>query len=155
MIFVLIFDFFFLNLFLFFILVFYVFNIMVVLSIRFKELCLFLLIYADDLVFIFRNRLDNLYLYSTKCKLAVNTEKMQIVVFRNGLGGGGDVKTFEHWKYNNISIADKDQFCYLRIIFRYNNKFSFLQKYIADHVTLVVCFPMYRRAAKPKTIHNT
>ena len=99
---------------------------------HFGELSLFFLLYADDLVLFsetvkgLKNVLNKLNVYANKWHLTVNTDKTH-VIFRNG----GKVKDFETWTYMNSAINSKDEFCNLGILFRYNNKFSFLQKHLA------------------------
>ena len=68
-----------------------------------RELNLFLLMYADDMVIFsetvsgLQEMLDTLFLYTSKWSLSVNISKTKIVVFRNG----GDIKRMR----NGITIT--------------------------------------------------
>mgnify|MGYP003692438517 CR=1 FL=1 len=74
--------------------------------------------------------LNTLYSYTTKWNLAVNVEKTEIVMFRNG----GKIRSDEKWFLNvdNIRIADK--FMYLRMLINYNGKFNDTQKQLSLHL---------------------
>ncbi|XP_033731490.1 uncharacterized protein LOC117321133 [Pecten maximus] len=60
--------------------------------------------------------------------MTVNTDKTKIVVFRKG----GKVKDNETWTYNGINISVVDQFCYLGFLLKFNNKFNFMSKHLAE-----------------------
>jgi hypothetical protein len=71
--------------------------------IKLKELSLFLIMYADDMVIFSESveglqaMLDALYNYTEKWKLSVNINKTKIV-FRNG----GILSDDEKWYYNGL-----------------------------------------------------
>ena len=72
--------------------------------IELKELSLFLIMYADDMVIFSESIeglqaiLDTLYNYTEKWKLSVNINKTKIVVFRNA----GILRDDEKWYYNGL-----------------------------------------------------
>ena len=91
-----------------------------------QDISLFLLMYADDTVLLsetaggLQKMIDNLHTYSTKWNLCVNTEKTNIVEFRNS----AKLSTKEKWVYNNESIEVVDCFDYLGLIIIFNGKFT-------------------------------
>ena len=103
-------------------------------STEMKELSLFLLMYADDMVIFsetvegLQDMLNVLYNYTQKWNLSVNIDKTKIVIFRNG----GNIKEKEKWYYNGTRIDVVNSFTYLGIILNYNGKFTVTQKHVAD-----------------------
>ncbi|XP_021348592.1 uncharacterized protein LOC110447309 isoform X2 [Mizuhopecten yessoensis] len=99
----------------------------------FGELSLFLLMYADDLVLLaesaneLQNMLNSLSIYANSWKLTVNTAKTKIVVFRNG----GRLRNNEEWFFDRKKIEVVEQFTYLGIDFKWNNKFNIVQKQLS------------------------
>lgn len=99
----------------------------------FGELSLFLLMYADDLVLLaesaneLQNMLNSLSIYANSWKLTVNTAKTKIVVFRNG----GRLRNNEEWFFDRKKIEVVEQFTYLGIVFKWNNKFNVVQKQLS------------------------
>jgi hypothetical protein len=99
-----------------------------------KNLSLYLLMYADDMVIFsenvneLQNQLNSLSSYSKLWGLTVNLQKTKIVVFRNG----GRVKPTENWTYDGKPLDIVDSFTYLGIVFNYNNKFTVAEKQISD-----------------------
>ena len=74
--------------------------------IELKELSLFLIMYADDMVIFsetaegLQAMLDTLYDHNEKWKLSVNINKIKIVVFWNG----GVFREDDKWRYNALQI---------------------------------------------------
>lgn len=99
-----------------------------------KELNLFLLMYADDMVIFsesvlgLQNMLDTLYEYTSKWSLSVNIDKTKIVVFRKG----GRVHVEEKWYYNNKEIEVVDNFTYLGVLLNFNGKYNMLQQKLSE-----------------------
>ena len=99
-----------------------------------KELSLFLLMYADDMVIFSESisglqvMLDTLLTYTSKWALSVNIEKTKIVVFRNG----GRIANNEKWFYNSKELEIVDSFTYLEVMLYYNGKYNFLIKKLSD-----------------------
>ena len=73
-----------------------------------QDISLFLLMYADDTVFLsetaggLQKMIDTLHTYSTKWNLCVNTENTNIVVFRNSAK-----LSFKHEKHQNSTELSK------------------------------------------------
>ena len=89
------------------------------------ELCIILLLFADDMVLIgnspqdLQHSLNKLFDYCTKWGLEVNTDKTNVVVFRKR----GPVFENEKWYYNNEELVIKDNFNYLGVTFNYTGSF--------------------------------
>ncbi|CAC5370993.1 unnamed protein product [Mytilus coruscus] len=58
----------------------------------------------------------------------VSIDKTKVLVFRNA----GVVNDYERWFYNNESLETVDEFCYLGFNLKYNGKFLFSQKELAE-----------------------
>ena len=78
--------------------------------IEFEMICIFLLMYADDMVLIAQNpqnlqkMIDELQNYNEEWKLMLNTDKTKIMVFRNG----GKLKEEEKLNYNGRELEVVD-----------------------------------------------
>ena len=89
------------------------------------ELCIILLLFADDMVLIgnspqdLQHSLNKLFDYCTKWSLEVNTDKTNVVVFRKR----GPFFENEKWYYNNEELVIKDNFNYLGVTFNYTRSF--------------------------------
>lgn len=89
------------------------------------ELCIIVLLFADDMVIVGRSQedlqksLNTLYDYCNKCGLDVNTDKTKIVVFRKR----GQVKLSEKWYYNGKHIEVVNDFIYLGVGLNYTGSF--------------------------------
>ena len=100
---------------------------------EFQDLSLFLMLYADDMVLFsetvhgLQDLLNNLEKYSDKWKLTVNTEKTKVVVFRKG----GIVNGNEKWTYHGRDLDVVNEFIYLGIKFKFNNKFNNIQNQLS------------------------
>ena len=103
-------------------------------AVELKELSLFLLMYADDMVIFSETKdglqemLNALYIYTKKWKLTVNIDKTKIVIFRNG----GVVKDEDKWFYDDVQIDIVNKFTYLGIVLNFNGKFAVAQKKVAE-----------------------
>lgn len=99
-----------------------------------KDLSLFLLMYADDMILFsesiegLQNMLNNLFTYTQKWNLTVNINKTKIIVFRNG----GRVKDDEVWHFNGDIVQLVDEFCYLGVLLNYNGKFSKAVQHVSE-----------------------
>ncbi|XP_063420573.1 uncharacterized protein LOC134705786 [Mytilus trossulus] len=108
-----------------------------------KELNLFLLMYADDMVIFsetvsgLQTLLDTLYDYTSKWSLSVNIAKTKIVVFRKG----GKIHDNEKWYYNNQEIEVVDKFSYLGILLNFNGKYNVLQQKLSEQVNCMCSWP--------------
>ena len=87
-----------------------------------RDLSLFLLLYADDIVILsdsrkgLHNLLDWLYIYSSGWNIEVSIDKTEIVVFRKGFRLCRDDK----WFYNNEPAEVVNSFAYLGITLNFN-----------------------------------
>ena len=121
-----------------------------------KELSLFLLMYADDMVIFsesvegLQNMLNTLYTYTLKWKLKVNIAKTKIVVFRNG----GQLKENEQWFYNGSKVDVVDKFTYLGVVLNFNGKFSVTQKHMAEQGRKAM-FALFKNTKPYIFNHNT
>ncbi|MES9881349.1 MAG: reverse transcriptase domain-containing protein, partial [Sedimenticola sp.] len=94
---------------------------------------LFILLYADDIVFFadsengMQNALNFLSEYCQKWKLKVNTTKTKIVVFRKG----GMLPRNLHFYYNGSEIEIVTKFTYLGIVFTPGGSFKETQSLLA------------------------
>lgn len=99
---------------------------------EFRDLALFLLMYADDMVLFaetaegLQEMLDSLSRYSHNYGLTVNTDKTKVLVFRNA----GIVKN--KWTYNGKEVELVDCFNYLGLLLNYNGKFNGAQTKLAE-----------------------
>ena len=90
------------------------------------DLCLVLLLFADDMVLIgetpedLQMSLNNLSEYCNTWGLEVNTAKTKIVVFRKR----GGTRLNERWIYNNDYIDNVDDFNYLGVTLNYTGNFN-------------------------------
>ncbi len=81
-----------------------------------------LLLYADDAVIMsdtpdgLQHILNNLYDYSVKWKLTVNTEKTKVMVFRKG----GKLPANLKFYYNGEELDIVNNFVYLGVVFSYS-----------------------------------
>ena len=102
--------------------------------IELKELSLFLIMYADDMVIFsetaegLQAMLDTLYDHNEKWKLSVNINKIKIVVFWNG----GILSDDENWYYNGLQLETVNTFTYLGVVLNFNGKFSVAEKHVAE-----------------------
>ncbi|XP_055997458.1 uncharacterized protein LOC130047118 [Ostrea edulis] len=101
--------------------------------VQIQELNLFVLMYADMVIFSesandLQSMLDTLFTYTTKWDLSVNVEKTKIVIFRNG----SKISSNERWHLNGEPIEIVDKFTYLGVLMNYNGKFSTTQKQLAS-----------------------
>lgn len=95
-----------------------------------KDLNLFLLIYANDIVIFsesvlgLQNMLHTLFEYTSQWSLSVNINKTKIVVYRKG----GRVHVDEKWYSDNEEIEVVVNFTYLRSLLNFNRKYNMLQQ---------------------------
>ena len=121
-----------------------------------QELSLYLLMYADDTVIFsesvsgLQNMLVSLQSYTEKWSLAVNVTKTKVMVFRNG----GNVRPQESLLYNGEEIDIVDEFCYLGIVFNYNDKFYKTQKQLSLQCRKAM-FAMKRKCSDMTLNYNT
>lgn len=89
------------------------------------DLCLIILLFADDMVIIgkstedLQQNLNKLHGYCNLWGLEVNTSKTKVVVFRKR----GPVRQDERWFYNNEVLEVVDNFNYLGVVFNYTGTF--------------------------------
>lgn len=99
----------------------------------FRDLSLFLLMYADDTVLIANSReslqgmLNQLYQFSNDWNIGVNTDKTKIVVFRHA----GRMCKNDFWTYDQKHVEVVNCFNYLGINLNFNGNFNVTQKTIA------------------------
>ena len=102
-------------------------------GISIDEICLILMLFADDMVIIsqsvsdLQKRLDLLHEYCLMWGLEVNSDKSKIMVFRKR----GPVKTNERWVYGNSALDSVDNFNYLGTTFHYTGSFLVNQENLA------------------------
>ena len=86
---------------------------------------LYVLLYADDTILLSENRLDMqdaidaTVEYCSKNELRINIEKTKCIIFSKG-----KVRKTNTFYINGQVIERVDQFCYLGIVFKYNNTFQ-------------------------------
>ena len=103
------------------------------LSLNLRDLNLFVLMYADDMVIFsesvdeLQKMLDTLHVYSTDWDLTVKVEKTKVVIFRNG----GKIKSNEKWNLNGHPLEIVDKFVYLGVLLNFNGKYQCTQKQLA------------------------
>ena len=86
---------------------------------------LYLLLYADDTIFIaefptdLQNALDGMYDYCKLWHLSVNTEKTKVVIFSKG-----KLRKKPTFEFDNKNLEMVDEYKYLGIIMNFNGKFN-------------------------------
>jgi hypothetical protein len=91
-----------------------------------QDICLILLLFADDMVLIDENPLDlqnslnKLHEYCNKWGLEVNVNKTKIVVFRKR----GGLRAGENWLYGQDNIEIVNDFNYLGVTLNYTGNFN-------------------------------
>ena len=95
-------------------------------GINLQDICLILLLFADDMVLIGENphdlqcSLNKLNEYCNKWGLEVNVDKSKIVVFRKR----GGLKTGEKWSYGQENIEIVNFFTYFGVTLNYTGNFN-------------------------------
>ena len=95
-------------------------------GINIQDICLILLLFADDMVVIgetpedLQQSIDRLYEYCISWGLQVNIPKTKIIVFRKR----GAIKRNERWVYGNENIDIVNDFIYLGVTLNYTGNFN-------------------------------
>lgn len=96
------------------------------------EICIMLLLFADDMVILgnsvedLQSSLNRLCEYCKIWGLEVNTDKTKVVVFRNR----GSVRHNERWYYNNEPLEIVDNFNYLGVVLNYTGSFVLNNQFV-------------------------
>ena len=98
-----------------------------------NKLCIYLLLFADDLVLFSTNpatlqsMLNDLYEYSCKWGLKVNVKKTKVCIFEKR-----KTNNAKQWNLNNENIDVVDNFCYLGAKFYYNGNMNHAAKSLSE-----------------------
>ena len=101
-------------------------------GLNFNDICLILLLFADDMVLIghsvsdLQASLNRLHDYCSKWGMKINIDKTDIMVFRKR----GRIKNNEKWFYGGKELKIVNNFNYLGVVFNHSGSFEMNNQYL-------------------------